>query len=192
MTQTQLQRAVSNLLEQSDFIEARPYLEVMVERFEGEGPEIKKNLISVYYYLGVGYMVEYGQTGKNQNLNEAIEWFERLEKEFPNNEYAVTLNLTMADANRGLQQFDKAAAIYKKLLSPPLEVKLDAAQRLEALKKVSECYYILRDWKEGIPMFEAYLRASSDPKDRANAAAALMEAYIEEEKFDETLKLLPT
>lgn len=191
MTLTELQTEASALVDSKAFIEARPYLMELVTRFEAETGPLKDSLESVYFYLGVGYLIEYSEEGQTSYLNDAIKWMQRLNNEFPNGQFAVLSNLAMADAYRGLQKFNDAAKVYTKLLSPPLEFELKAPQRQEALRKITEAYYIARNWAVGTPWFLKYLDESTDPDDRANAAAALMEAYINQDRFDDTLKLLP-
>jgi len=61
----------------------------------------------------------------------------------------------------------------------------------EALKKITEAYYVTRSWGKGTPWFKRFLDEARNPDDQANAAAALMEAYIAQGKFDATLALLP-
>lgn len=191
LTLSQLQTKAVELVDSQNYLEARPYLMELVSRFEAEDAETKKRLEAVYFYLGVGYLVEYGSNQSNTMLQEAIKWFDRLEKEFPNGNFTVIANLATADAYRGLQQWTKAADIYRKLLRPPLEVRLTGPQRVEALKKLSQSYYIAKDWKSGEPWFKKFLEESRDADDQASAAAALMEAYINQSKFQDAIDLFP-
>ncbi|WOO41604.1 tetratricopeptide repeat protein [Rubellicoccus peritrichatus] len=191
LTLSQLQTKAVELVDSQQYLQARPYLTELVSRFEAEDPETKKRLEAVYFYLGVGYLVEYGSSQSNNLLQEAIKWFDRLDKEFPNGSFTVIASLATADAYRGLQQWTKAAEIYKKLLRPPLEVRLNSQQRVEALKKLSQAYYIAKDWKNGEPWFKKFFDASRDPDDKAAAAAALMEAYINQGKFQSAIDLFP-
>ena len=191
MTLTELQKETGDMIEARDYIGVRPYLMEMVKRFEGESEDMRKSLNGVYFYLGVGYLVEYGEENDTKYLDEAIKWFQRLNKEFPNGSFAVTANLAMADAYRGLQKFSEAGEVYAKLLTPPLELRLDSSQREEALRKIVACYYIAKNWSAGLPWFKLYLEEGRTVDDQAKAAAALMEAYIAQGKFPETMQLLP-
>ncbi len=191
MTLTELQKQTGDMIEGRDYVAVRPYLMEMVKRFESEGEEMRKSLNGVYFYLGVGYLIEYGDEDDTKFLEEAITWFQRLNKEFPNGSFAVTANLAMADAYRGLQKFNEAGEVYAKLLTPPLELRLNSEQRQEALRKIVGCYYIAKNWSAGLRWFKLYLEEARTPDDEAKAAAALMEAYIAQGQFDETMRLLP-
>lgn len=188
---SELQRIAAERVDAQDFIGARPYLEELVKRFEGEKEEQRKVLEGVYFYLGVGYLVEYGNSPSNDKLSRAIEWFLRLNKEFPNGNFAVMTNLALADAYRGLQEWENAANVYKTLLTPPLELRLNSEQREEALKKISQAYYIKQDWAAGEPWFRKFLAESTTQDNQAMAAAALMEAAINQNKFNQVIELFP-
>ncbi|MGE9294448.1 MAG: tetratricopeptide repeat protein, partial [Puniceicoccales bacterium] len=191
MTLTELQKETGDLIEHRDYMGARPYLQEMIKRFEGESEDMRQSLNGVYFYMGVGYLVEYGEENDTKYLQEAIKWFQRLNKEFPNGSFAVTANLAMADALRGLQKFNEAGEVYAKLLSPPLEMRLDSDQRIEALRNIVGSFYISKNWNAGLKWFKLYLDEARTVDDEAKAAAALMEAYIAQGKFDDTMKLLP-
>ncbi|MDP0496925.1 MAG: tetratricopeptide repeat protein [Verrucomicrobiota bacterium JB024] len=191
MTLTELQQQTGAMIEQRDYLGVRPYLMEMVKRFEGESEDMRKSLNGVYFYLGVGYLVEYGEENDTKYLEEAIKWFQRLNKEFPNGSFAVTANLAMADAYRGLQKFNEAGQVYAQVLTPPLELRLNSDQRQEALRKIVGSYYIAKNWSAGLPWFKLYLQEGRTPDDQAKAAAALMEAYIAQGLFEDTMKLLP-
>ncbi|WP_269542043.1 tetratricopeptide repeat protein [Cerasicoccus fimbriatus] len=188
MTLSNLLQAADNLVSRQQFIEARPYLEELVNRFQGS--EQKDNLEGVYFYLGISYLVEYSSDNSKDALTKAIEWLQRMQKEFPNGENAVKGYLYEADAYRGLQDFLKAAEIYEKLLRQPLEGRMNYEQRMEVLEKLSECLYIKREWKRGLPYFEMFLKETRDPNDQASAAAALLEGNIKEKHYDVALEYL--
>lgn len=191
MTLSNLQEQAVDLIDSQNFLAARPYLLELVNRFEGESEEIKKRLEGIYFYLGVGYLVEYSESPSNDKLETAIQWFQRLVNEFPDGFFAVNGSLAMADAHRGLQQWKKAAGVYVKLLSPPLSFKLKNEQRLEALKKISQAYYIAQDWNAGERWFKALLNESRDIEDQSFGAAALMEAFINQGRFKKAIDLFP-
>jgi len=171
-------------------VQARPYLLELVSRLEQEDPEKRAALESLYLYLGIGYLVEYSEDGGNEALTEAINWLKRLNDEFPESSFALNANLYMADAHRGLQQFEEAATIYEKLLKPPFESQLSSDQRLESLKKLTQALYIARNWERGLPWFEQFLNEARSQEDRAAAAAALLEGNIKLGNYDEALRYL--
>lgn len=187
---------LSSLLEAADtmvgnkqFVEARPYLNELIARFEGS--DQKDNLESVYFYLAISYLVEYSNSNNKEALTEAIKWLQRMQKEFPNGNYAIKGYLFEADAYRGLQDFLAAADIYqKKLLQPPLEPRMNYEQRMEALEKLTQSLYIKQEWKRGLPYFEAFLKETRNPDHQAMAAAALLEGNIKEGNYDAAMEYL--
>lgn len=191
LTLTQLQERTAELVDNQDYIRARPLLLELVTRFEGESQELRNQLEPVYFYIGVSYLVEYSNDPDNELLKESIKWFDRLETEFPAGNFAIMAHQAQADAYRGLQQFSEAGEVLAKLLSPPLEGRLSNRQRLESLEKISEAYYVIRDWEKGEQWFRALLRESRDPDMQAMAAAALMEGYISRKQFQNALNLFP-
>lgn len=186
---------LSNLLDTADtlvgnkqFIEARPYLEQLVERFQDS--EQKDNLQGVYFYLAISYLVEYSNDNSKDALTEAIKWLQRMQKEFPQGKHAIKGYLFEADAYRGLQDFLAAADIYEKLLKQPFESMMNYEERLEALEKLTQALYIKQEWQRGLPYFETFLKETRNPDHQAMAAAALLEGNIKLGNFDKALEFL--
>ncbi|WP_309397757.1 tetratricopeptide repeat protein [Cerasicoccus maritimus] len=188
MTLSNLLEAADTMVSRKEFIAARPYLLELVNRFQGS--EQKDNLESVYFYMAISYLVEYSQDNSKDALTNSIEWLQRMQKEFPVGTNAIKGYLYEADAYRGLQDFLKAADIYEKMLRPPLESLMNYEQRMEVLEKLSECLYIKRDWKRGLPYFEMFLKETRDADNQAMAAAALLEGNIKVGNYDTALKFL--
>ncbi|WP_309385167.1 tetratricopeptide repeat protein [Cerasicoccus frondis] len=188
MTLSNLLEAADTMVGRKEFIEARPYLEELVNRFQNS--DQKDNLESVYFYLAISYLVQYSQDNSKDALENSIEWLQRMQKEFPVGNNAIKGYLYEADAYRGLQDFLKASDIYEKMLRPPLEQLMNYEQRMEVLEKLCECLYIKREWKRGLPYFEMFLKETRDPNDQAMAAAALLEGNIKEGHFDKALEFL--
>lgn len=191
MTLSQLNERTAELVDAGDYIVARPYLEELVKRFEDAEENQRQRLEAIFFYLGVSYLVEYSDSPSNELLNSGIKWFQRQLEDFPDGSFAINGNLAMADAYRGLQQWDKATTVYLRLLQPPLSLRLSTKQRIESLRKLSQAYYIAKNWQEGIPWFKKLLDESRDLDDQAAAAAALMEAYIDQGQFPEAIDLFP-
>lgn len=191
MALTPLQNRAAELVETRQFVAARPYLQELVRRFSGEGPEYREKLGPVYYYLGISYLAEYVDKPSDDLLKEAIKAFDSYEKDFPDGELIINVLFTRADCYRGLQQFDNAAKDYVKLLSPPHEYNLRIAQKQDALKRISECYYITQNWKAGERWFSRLLQEGATEDDKALGAAALLETYISRNQFNKAFEALP-
>lgn len=188
MTLSNLLSTTDNLVGAKQFVEARPYLEELVARFVGS--EQKENLESVYFYLAISYLVEYSNNQSQDALKSAIEWLQRMQKEFPQGKFAIKGYLYEADAYRGLQDFLSAATIYENLLKPPLEPMMNYEQRLEVLEKLTQALYLKREWERGLPYFELFFKETRNSDNQAMAAAALMEGNIKLGHFDKALEFL--
>ncbi|MGF1484208.1 MAG: tetratricopeptide repeat protein [Opitutales bacterium] len=195
---TLIQQRAQQLLANGDFIAARPFLEQMVIRYtDAQTPELLKALQSALFFTGVSFLQEYAQTDPavvgeeafDNLLKSAIDYFNQYEERFPNGEEFGSLLNYRADAHRGLGQWQEAANDLEKLLTTPrLANSVTLQQREDALKKITQSYYILKDWDKGLPWFERFLQTASDEDDQATAATALMEAYISKENFDKAFE----
>ncbi len=186
-----LRDTLQRILEQGDFVMARPYLEEMIARFGEEPAAERPQLAPVIYYLALSYLQEYSGSPSDELLAKAIQQFDRYEKDYPDGDLLADALMFKGDAYRGLGDFEQAVAAHQRLLVPPIVTNLPEPKRLEALDKTVASYYILRNWEKGIPWFRELLRVSVDPQKQAQAAAALIEAYIGEGQFDEVRTLLP-
>ncbi len=191
MALTPLQDRTVELVESRQFIAVRPYLLELIKRFSDEGEEYKERLGPVYFYLGVSYLVEYGESPSEELLKEAIKAFDSYEEHFPDGELIINALFSRADCYRGLQQFENAAKDYAKLLTPPHVYNLRIAQRHEALRRIGECYYITQNWKAGEPWFFMLLQEGGTEEDKALGAAALLETFINRNEFSKALETLP-
>lgn len=188
---TALHETMQRYLEQGNFLHARPYLEEMVNRFGAEPPDQRPQLAPVFYYLALSYLQEYAGDPKDELLQKAIEQFERYEAEYPAGDLLADVLMFKGDALRGLGKFEDSVKAHERLLVPPLVLNLQESKRLDALDKVVASYYVLRNWEKGQPWFLEQMRTSVNPVKQAQAAAALIEAYIGQGKFDDARKLLP-
>ncbi|MGF1448958.1 MAG: tetratricopeptide repeat protein [Opitutales bacterium] len=195
---TLVQQRAQQFLVNGDFIGARPFLEQMVIRYaDAESPDLLKALEAALFFSGVSYLQEYAQTSPeeigeaafDQLLKEAIDFFNRYEQRFPNGEQLGPLLVYRADAYRGLGQWAEAATDLEKLLSNSiLANSVTAQQREDSLKKITQSYYVLKEWDKGLPWFQRFLNVARDEDDQASAATALMEAYIAKNDFDKAFE----
>lgn len=188
MTQSELTSVLDPLLREGDFLSARPYLQELVDRFAGaeEPPDMEP----IFFYLGVSYLGEYSVNPGPQPLQQGAVWFERIREEFPNGDFIVQASMALADCYRGQRQFAEAAEVYKSLLRIPLSGRLTPGERDKALQRVSECYYFLKDWERGVPMFRLYFDESKGAA-KSQATTMLMESLLGLERFGEIFELLP-
>lgn len=192
MAVSDLQRTLNERVTRNDFVGARPYLLEFISRYKDGSAQERAELADFYFFAGLSYIQEYGQTGKNALLEDAIKYLDIYITTYPNAQRIHLALKNKADAHRGLGQFDKAADDLERLLSPPLvNLQLPNAFRLEALENLVQSYYILREWDRGIPRFKQFIEVSPSREKRSAAGAALMEAYIDQGNTAELVKLLP-
>lgn len=187
---TQLRETALSHISKGAYQEGIPVFEELVRRFQFAQDDDRQLLEGVYLFLGLGYMQEYGSTRNPGSLDRALETFEQYEANFPNGSRRHLLYLFRADCFRGLGKWEAAATSLITALSEPLSFNLKARQRQEALEKLVQSLYILKDWDRGIPWFQRLL-ASNKPDQQTLAAAALTEAYIATAQFDRISSLLP-
>ncbi len=191
---TLVQQRAQEFLVNGDFVGARPFLEQMVIRYaDAETPELLQALEAALFFSGVSYLQEYAQTSPEEIgeaafdklLEDAIDYFTRYADRFPNGEQMGPLLVYRADAYRGLGQWAEAAADLEKLLSNSnLANSVTAQQREDSLKKITQSYYVLKEWEKGLPWFQRFLNVARDEDDQATAATALMEAHISRNEID--------
>jgi len=190
MALSELQERASTEVQNQNFAAARPFLEELVERFKGDA-QMREQIEGVYFFIAVSYLQEYSQSPRPQLLEQAIEGFDRYEQEFPQGGRLHLAILNRADARRGLGRWEAAAADLERVLEPPHVNQLSREARMEALEKIVQAYYIAKNWEQGIPFFKDLLDRARNQERRAQAAAALMEAYINRDEFEQALGLLP-
>lgn len=191
MASSQLLERVNEFASEGRFVEGRRHFEEMRDRFSDGTESEQAAILPIYYFLGLSYLQEYGRTGSRDLLEPAVENFTVYIAAIPDGQFTVDALRYRIDSFRGLGRFADAAADLERLLNPPLSRRINARQRMEAIEKISEAYYILRDWDRGIPYFRIFLDSAVDPEKRADAATALIEAFIDLENISEIVNLLP-
>ncbi len=187
---TQLRETALSHITKGTFQDGIPVFEELIRRFQFAQDEDRQLLEGVYLFLGLGYMQEYGTTRDAGSLDRALDTLAQYETNFPNGSRRHLLFLFRADCHRGLGNWEEATTSLITALSEPLAFNLNASQRQEALEKLVQSLYILKDWDRGIPWFQRLL-GSTKPEQQTLAAAALTEAYIATAQFDKIATLLP-
>jgi len=191
MASSQLLERVNEFASEGRFVEGRGHFEEMRDRFSDGTESEQAAILPLYYFLGLSYLQEYGRTGDRALLEPAVENFTIYIDGSPDAQFTVDALRYRVDSFRGLGRFAEAAEDLERLLNPPLSRRINARQRMEAIEKISEAYYVLRDWDRGIPYFRLFLDSAVDPDKRADAATALIEAFIDLGNISEIVDLLP-
>lgn len=186
---SELQARANTLVERGQLEQARPLLEELVSRVEKtENSEIELDF--PIFLIGTAYIQQYVNSGNMAPLPEAIKWYEKLEKEYPESPKIKDALLKKIDVYRVMQQNDQALALMKRLLSEN-QFRLSYPERTKLLKDITQTYYFTGKLQEGLPYFAQLLDVSRDTEEQALAAAASFEGLFEAKRMDDAIRLLP-
>lgn len=188
---TALQTQANTLVEDGRLVEAMPLLKELVKRVEAsDNSEIKLDF--PLFLIGTGYIQQYVSSGQASQLQEALKWYEKLEKEFPNSTKIKDMLLKKIDVLRVLGRNDVAIALMQKILAGGYSnVRLNFTEETKMLKDLTQIYYNTGQLEAGLPFFGRLLETARDPEDQALAAAASFEALFQAKRYDDALRLLP-
>jgi TolA-binding protein len=188
---TALQGQANTLVEDGKLIEAMPLLKELVQRVEAsDNSEIKLDF--PLFLIGTGYIQQYVASGKKNELSEALRWYDKLEREFPNSPKIKDMLVKRIDVLRALSRNDDAIVLMQKILSGAYRsVRLNLSEQTKMLKDLTQIYYGTGQLAAGLPYFGQLFEIARDPEDQALAAAASFEALFQAERLDDALNLLP-
>ena len=113
---TALQSQANTLVEDGKLIEAMPLLKELVKRVEAsDNSEIKLDF--PIFLIGTGHIQQYVASEQTNELSEALRWYDRLEKEFPNSPKIKDMLFKRIDVLRALNKNNDAIDLMQKILS---------------------------------------------------------------------------
>ncbi len=187
-----LQAQANSLVEQGQLIEAMPLLKELITRVEG-APVTDEEPIKLdfpIFLVGTGYIQIYVNSGDKANLLQTLEWYDKLEKDYPKSPKIKDASLKRIDVLRTLGQNDKATELMIKILAGGYEFRLSYKENVKILNDLVQTFYGTGKLKEGLPYFAQLLETSRDADDKALAAAASFEALIEDKRYDDAMRLV--
>lgn len=185
-----LQAQANALVEQGQLEEAMPFLQELIKRVEAsENSEIELDF--PIFLLGTAHIQRFVASQNGGELLKTIEWYDKLQKEYPNSPKVKDALLKKVDVLRILKREDEAVALMKQLLDGTYSFRLDLQQESKLLKDLTQIHYNKGDWKDGLPIFAKLMNTSRNFEDQAWAAAASFEAYVAEKRLDDAMALLP-
>lgn len=191
MAFTALQDRANTAVEAGDLETAMPYLKEIIKRVDG-AEDNDYGLAFPLFLIGTSHIQRYVNTGNKSELKEALKWYDRLEKDYPNASQLKPALMKRIDVLRALGDIDGAIKLMQKLLSdgyPALQ--LSYKERIKLLKDLTQIYYGLGKLKEGIPYFNMLMDTARDLENKVLGAAAKFEALMEAKRYDDSLQLLP-
>ena len=185
-----LQAQANSLVEQGQLEQAMPLLEELISRVEAtDNSDIKLDF--PIFLVGTAHIQRFVGSGNAGELNSALEWYDKLQKDYPNSPKVKDALLKKVDILRILKREDDAVTLMKQLLDGTYSIRLNLTQESKLLKDLTQIHYNKGDWKNGLPIFAKLMNTSRDFEDKAWAAAASFEAYVAEKRLDDAMALLP-
>lgn len=190
----QLQQAASLFDSNGNYAGGVPYFEELVYRLKDypDPPPIMENAM---FYIGLGHMQAYGSSGEATSLGTAIQKFQEYIDRYPDGTRVPFAYMNMADCYRGQAKWEESTKPLIKLLED-YGNRINLKVQEEALRKLCQSFYYgaakkQELWDPGIPWFEQLLNLTYNRDVKAEAAAALMEAYFYKDELDRAMKYLP-
>lgn len=185
-----LQGQANALVEAGQLEQAMPFLEELIKRVEAsDNSEIKLDF--PIFLLGTAHIQRFVATQNGGELNQALKWYDKLQKDYPDSPKVKDALLKKIDVLRILKREDDAIALMKQLLDGTYSFRLNLQQESKLLKDLTQIYYNKGDWKGGLPIFTKLMNTSRNFEDQAWAAAASFEAFVAEKRLDDAMSLLP-
>ena len=184
------------LIVNSDFAQASPYLDELEIRFEDEkDPKIERMLQEFGFVRGVGYLQSYAESGNQEFLGKAASAFGAFAEKFPSDPRSVLAMQKRTDCLRALQEWMESAKVIETLLKEPFRSKIvKRSELLDLFFGRAQCYHILQDWNKGESAFRELLDFADEAKDEdrsAYAVSCLTEMFVQTKRIDEVFPLLP-
>jgi tetratricopeptide (TPR) repeat protein len=170
--------------------EAIPILEELVSRIQRTG-STDIPLDFAYFLLGTGHIQLYADTGDTSQLNTTIQWYDRLEKEYPDSRNLKQVLLKKIDVLRALKQTSQAIQLMQDILNGQKNITFTVSEEIKLLKDICQIYYGQGKLKEGLPFFKRLSSEGRTIEEKALGAAATFEGLIADNQLDEAIALLP-
>lgn len=186
---TDLQKTADGLVQNGQLVEAMPLLKELIDRVEKtENSEIMLDF--PIFLVGTGYIQQFVNTGDEALLREALKWYDKLEKDYPQSQRNKDALLKRVDVLRVLGENEAAVDIMKRLLRED-QYRLSFSEQTQLLKNITQTFYSSGNLSEGLPYFARLLESSRNPEEQALAAAASFEALFDAKRMDDAIRLLP-
>ena len=175
-----LNTQVVELVNENQFLEARPFLLEMKERMKEQKNEDSMEAIS--FFLASSYLQEYQQSKKEEALQTAVKAFEEYIQQFPSGPRKTIARLNLGDAYSDLKEYAKAISAYDKIYN---DMRVSGSVRNDIRSVIAKTYLKTDAPEAGMPyFFEAYERAILDEEKKAEAATWLLQAYLAKGEID--------
>ena len=185
-----LQLIADDLVSKGQFGEAIPLLEELVLRIEGSD-DATVELDFPIFILGVAHIQLYISSKESGVLDAALDWFDKLEKDYPESPKLKDALLKKIDVLLILRRHDDAVELIRKLLGNEYSFVLNLQETNDLLVSLTRIFYSKQEWEKGLPVFKRLIKVATNTEDKAWGAAACFEAYSHLQQYDDVMTILP-
>lgn len=181
-TSSDLRFQVNRMATAGRLVEAIPYLEELVTRFEASrGARFDQELERFYFLISAAFM-------QSEQYDEAIAILRKYTARFPTTTDAPLMFEWLGDCYRLTDEFALAAETYNRLRSG---YTLRGPVLDEILAREAGSLAQLQRWDEAVPLLRQLMGQARDPGLRGQAATLLVRAYLALDQVEEIVRLLP-
>ena len=163
------------------YVEAIPLLTELVNRLgESKDSQMQSKVEGFRYFLGLGHVFK-------SDWEAAAAAFENFLKAHPKSNRQRKALEFYGDTLSQTKRYAEAAEQYKKLL----EIKMTDLESFPIWEKLASCYMRDQKWSEAVPVLLTMLQKSRTEAQREQAVVWLAQSYIESDRGDKVIELLP-
>ncbi len=183
MSDRALNSQVVDLVNEGEFLQARPFLQEMQQRLSENGEIDQERLEPIKFFLASSFLQEYQQTDNKDALQKAVASFREYVSTFPRGPRRTLALLNLGDAYTDLGEYDQAITAYTTIYE---DRTASGAVRTDIRRMIARTYLRTDQPERGLPYFlEAYERAVLNEEARAEAATWLLQAYLSQGELNE-------
>lgn len=163
-------------------VDAVPYLEELIRRFESsKGAKFEQELERFYYLISAAFM-------QMEQFDDAIDVLQKYAATFPTATDAPIALEWLGDCHIQQDDHAAAAATYRQLRT---KYNLRGKTLDDILAKESAALARLERWDDAIPLLDQLLHQTRDTTLRGQAATLLVRAYLALDEVGQIVRLLP-
>jgi len=163
-------------------IEAVPFLEELIRRFEAsKGARFEQELERFYFMISAAFM-------QMENYDDAVDVLQKFTAKFAEANDAPVAMEWLGDCFSQQEDHANAALTYQQLRT---RYNLRGRALDEILAKETGSLAHLERWEDAVPMLNQLLAQAHDAQLRGQAATLLVRAYLALDQIEQIVRLLP-
>jgi len=163
-----------------------------LEKEENVTPELNGLKARIYFEVSLFYYNAFVLSASPSDLNECIDYGQKLRKEFPSDPKALESLDFEVNGRLSLRAWEEARTALKEGMDGIDAGIYPPSKKREWLSNTCLVYAVLEEWSDGEPYFiNQFKSLSSSVHDRALAAIYLIRTYESAETPEEALQYIP-